>query len=208
MEIGILGSGNIGGNLGRRLTELGHRVRFGVRDPAKVADLVQQCGGRASAGDVASAARFGEIVVLAVPWQAVDEVLEQAAGCTGRILVDATNAVRWDHGPVPAAEPSGAELIAAHCPGARVVKAFNTIGAEHLMNPVIGGIRADTFVCGDDPASVGVVSDLARAIGFDVVDMGPLRNARLVEHLAVAWIHLATVGGLGRDIAFKVLRPS
>ena len=90
-------------------------------------------------------------------------------------------------------------------PGARVVKAFNTLGAEHILNPVVGGQQADVFLCTDDDAARSVVGKLAEEIGFRAVDLGPLRNARLAEHVAIAWIHMAMKGGLGRNIAFKVV---
>lgn len=205
MQIGILGAGNIGGNLGRRWSEGGHAVRFGVRKPDELATLVRDCGPQASAGDVRSAAEFGELVVLALPWAAMDGVLAQVGDVGAKIVVDATNPIRWDDGPVHAVDTSAAELIAARWPGARVVKAFNTLGAEHILAPVVGGSPADVFLCADDAGARDTVARLASEIGFRPLDLGPLRNARVGEHLAVAWIHLAMKGGLGRGIAFKVV---
>ena len=205
MKIGILGAGNIGGNLGRRWSQSGHAVRFGVRKPDELAALVQECGPQASAGDVRSAVEFGEVVVVALPWAAMADVLANVGDARGKIVVDATNPIRWEDGPVHAVATSAAETIAERLPGARVVKAFNTLGAEHLLQPVVGGLPADVFLCTDDASARETVARLASEIGFRPLDLGPLRNARVGEHLAVAWIHLAMKAGLGRNIALKVV---
>jgi 8-hydroxy-5-deazaflavin:NADPH oxidoreductase len=206
MKIGILGAGKIGGNLGRRWAAAGHEIRFGTRKPEALASLVEACGEGAKASDVGAAAELAEVVVLAVPWAAVSEVLDAAGDLAGKILVDATNALAWSDGPEAALATSAAETIAELRPEARVVKAFNTLGAEHILDPVVGGQPADVFLATDDDEARGVVSGLAEQIGFVPIDLGPLRNARLAEGIAIAWIHLAMRGGLGRNIAFKLLR--
>jgi NADPH-dependent F420 reductase len=205
MKIGILGAGNIGGNLGRRWAQGGHAIRFGVRKPDDVAELLHACGPQASAGDVRSAVEHGEVVVIALPWAAVADVLPQVGNARGKIVVDATNPVRWSDGPVHALETSAAETIAELLPGSTVVKAFNTLGAEHILDPVVGGLPADVFVCTDDANARATVGTLAAEIGFRPLDLGTLRNARVAEHIAIAWIHLAMKSGLGRNIAFKVV---
>jgi NADPH-dependent F420 reductase len=206
MNIGILGAGNIGGNLGRRWAAQGHTVRFGVRKADELAALVKECGHGASAGDPRSAAAHGEVVVLALPWAAVAGVLQSVGDMKGKIVVDATNALQWGaDGPEPAVDTSAAQKIAEMCPGARVVKAFNTLGAEHILNPKVGGLPADVFLCTDDAPARETVKKLAEEIGFHAVSLGPLRNARVAEHIGIAWIYLAMKGGLGRNIAFKVL---
>src|SRR6185369_7182040 len=132
-------------------------------------------------------------------------VLADAGDLQGKILVDATNALKWGDVIDLAVDTSGAEKVAAMCPGARVVKAFNTLGAEHILNPNVAGLAADVFLCADDAAARDTVKQLAEEIGFHTVDMGPLRNARVTEHIAIAWIYLAMKAGHGRNIAFKVL---
>ena len=192
-KIGVLGAGNIGGGLGKSWESHGHEVRYAKSDTPQ--------------DEVASIVREAEVVALAVPWKAVNDVLGPIASLlAGKILIDCTNPVGWDDGPVVAVEGSAAQRIAELCPGARVVKAFNTLGAEHLATARVHGEIADTFIAGDDAEAKEIVAELAREVGFAVVDLGPLRNAKLAEHLAIAWIHLATKGGLGRDIAFKLLR--
>lgn len=206
MRIGIIGAGNIGGNLGRAWARKEHQIRFGVRDPGKIGDLLRECGGRAQAADPASAAAFGDVVALTVPWSAALETVSHLGSLSGKVVVDCTNPIVWQDGPVHAHERSGAQAIAERCPGARVVKAFNCVGAEHLLDPRHGNQSADMFIAGDDAEAKRTVSSLAQDLGFDVIDAGPLRNARLLEHLAALWIHLAMVGGHGRDIAFKLLK--
>jgi NADPH-dependent F420 reductase len=209
MRIGIIGAGNIGGNFGRRWAAKGHEIRFGVREPAKIKALVDDCGGRTQATDVHTATQASEVVLLALPWNAVAAVLKEAGDLRGKILVDATNALKWNDGPEPAiTDTSAAQKIAEMAPGARVVKAFNTLGAEHVLAPVVGGQPADVYLCTDDAGARDTVKQLAEQIDFHVVDAGPLRNARLTEHLALLWIYLAMKGGLSRNIAFKVLGGS
>jgi len=101
---------------------------------------------------------------------------------------------------------SGGEEVAGWAAGARVVKAFNTIGAVHMAQPTFRTERASMFLCGDDAAAKGTVSGLARELGFDPVDAGPLAQARLLEPLAMLWISMALVHGHGPNIAFKLLR--
>ena len=101
---------------------------------------------------------------------------------------------------------AAAEEIGRLASRATVVKAFNSLGAGNLTKLQFGALRADTSICGDDPAAKAVVSELARIVGFDVVDAGPLSNAILVDALAKLWVQLAFAQGMGPDIAFKLLR--
>jgi hypothetical protein len=206
MKIGIIGAGSIGGNLGRGWAKAGHEIRFGVRKPEAAAELVAECGERAQATDVQTAAAFAEVVVVSTPYNALPEVVSSLGDLEGKVIVDATNPVAWDKGPTHGSSTSAAEEIAAAAPGARVVKAFNTFGAEHLLDPKFGDRTLDVYIAGDDADAKASVAALVEALGLVPVDAGPLRNARLVEHLAVLWIHLATQGGLGRDIGFSLLR--
>ena len=209
MKIGIIGAGNIGGTLGRAWAAKGHEVVFGVRDPRgpKVQELVKATGGKARAASPAEAAAHGEVVLLATPWAAAQAALRGAGDLTGKILVDATNPLRPDlSGLTLGHTTSAAEEVARWAPGAKVVKAFNTIGAQHIANPRFGTQSASMLICGDDLAAKKTVLLLAESLGFDPVDAGPLRQARLLEPLAMLWISLAYAYGHGADIAFKLLR--
>jgi len=209
VKIGIIGAGNIGGTLGRAWAAKGHEVVFGVRDPRgpKVQELVKATGGKARAASPAEAAAHGEVVLLATPWAAAQAALRGAGDLTGKILVDATNPLRPDlSGLTLGHTTSAAEEVARWAPGAKVVKAFNTIGAQHMANPRFGTQSASMLICGDDAAAKKAVLALAEVLGFDPVDAGPLTQARLLEPLAMLWISLAYAYGHGADIAFKLLR--
>ncbi len=210
MKIGIIGAGNVGGALGKIWTAKGHEVVFGVRNPddPKVTSLVKSAGRRAHAASVKEAAESGEIVVLATPWPATQEALAAAGDLHGKILVDCVNPLTADFSALTIGHTtSAAEQVATWAPGAKVVKAFNTTGAGNFAKPKFGSEQASMFICGDDAAAKGVVTMLAQEMGFEVVDAGALTSARLLEPLAMLWIHLAYKQGLGpTGHAFKLLR--
>jgi predicted dinucleotide-binding enzyme len=198
----IVGAGNVGRALAQRMMMAGRTVRFGVRTPDETV------GGDASLApshSVPDAIRGAAMVFLAVPANAALEALRSAESLDGVIVVDCTNPVQWNTGPllVPPAEGSVAASIAAAFPTARVCKAFNHFGAEIHANPALRGGPADAYVAGDDAEAKDHVIALANTMGFAGRDAGPLRNAALLESLAVLWIHRATVSGRGRSWAFR-----
>jgi predicted dinucleotide-binding enzyme len=208
MKIAIIGVGSVGASLGERLCQAGFEVRFGVRAGRDVSDLVTRCGDRAVALPVAEACGEADLVFLAVPFGVVVDTTRSAGDLTGKILVDCTNPVGWDDGPVvaPTLEGSVTATLVREFPGVRVVKGFNTFGSEFHLDPRLGEGAVDTYLASDDADAKAQVARVGEQAGFTVVDAGPLRNAALLENLAVLWIHLAMVGGQGRDVAFKLLR--
>ncbi len=202
MNIGIIGAGNIGGSLGKVWGAKGHTIRLGARDPgsAKTQQALESIPG-AVAVSPAEAASASEVIVLAVPWNAVRESLAQMGDLRGKVIIDATNRF----GAEPGDAPSAAEDVARAAPGAFVVKAFNTMGWETLLNPVFNGHPATAFVCGDSAQAKATVSQLAAEIGLSPVDAGPLSNAAAVEGLARLWVSMMRAGG-SRDIAFVLMR--
>lgn len=208
MRIGILGTGNIGGTLGRGWAERGHEIVFGARDPNKaaVAALLASIGARARAASVAEAASVTDALVLATPWAAVPDALRAAGDLGGKVLIDCTNPLGAGMTLLPLAAGSGGQHVAMLAPGARVVKAFNSAGFNVFDDPAFGAQAADLYLCGDDPTAKALVAGLARELGLDPVDCGALAQARLLEPLAALWISLAYAQGLGREIAFKLLR--
>jgi len=189
-RIGILGAGNVGGTLGRVWAAKGHDVVFGKRG--------------ASNREAASSA---QVVVLTVPWPAAEDAIRACGDLAGKIMIDCTNPLASDlSGLTVGPTTSAGEQVAAWAPGAKVVKAFNTIGAINFGNADFGGVAADGFYCGDDATSKGVVAGLIRDAGMNPVDVGPLRNARLLEPLAMLWIDLAVNQKQGSNHAFKLLR--
>jgi NADPH-dependent F420 reductase len=185
--IALIGTGNVGAALGQRFAERGHTVLYGSRDPqaSNVRALVEATGRGAVALAPADAAARAEIVVLAVPWSAAEDVVRGLGNLSGKIVVDPTN----PRSPAPDGfadyprDGSNAERIAALAPGAHVVKAFNTLGAETMLDPEVAGGPVTLPLVGDDRAAKQRVAALAREIGLEAVDVGPLRHARIVEGL-------------------------
>jgi predicted dinucleotide-binding enzyme len=207
MRIGIIGSGNVGGTLGRRWAAGGHAVLFASRNPgsAEMRELAERAGNGARAVTAAEAAAGSEVVVLATPWGAAREALE-GLDLAGKVVIDATNPLlpRLE-GLEYGTTTSGAEQVAGWAPGARVVKAFNTVGYNVMADPEFDGARAVLFYCGDDGEAKAVAGGLAGELGFDARDAGPLRQARVLEPFALLWISLAMVHGYGREIGFQLL---
>ena len=206
MKIAIIGSGNVGSALGRRIANGGDAVVFGVRGSAGEA----QVPSGTTAAPVVDAAANADVVLLAVPAGAAVDAVRSAGGLAGKVVVDCTNPLRFDRGPIwtPPAEGSVAQALAAACPDARVVKGFNHFGAEIHADPTVAGTRADALFASDDDGAKRIVMDLASRIGFHAVDAGPLRNAALLENLAVLWIHLSmsgSSGAAGRHFAFRIV---
>jgi predicted dinucleotide-binding enzyme len=209
MKIGIIGSGNVGGVLGARWAKNGHRVTFSTRDPGsdKMKKLLAEAGPTANAASTAQTAAANDILLLATPWPATKDMLSQTGDLTGKIVIDAVNPILPDlSGIEVGTDNSGAELVAQWAPGAKVVKAFNTIGNNIMADPILSGQHALLFYCGDDEAAKKIVHGLAAELGFDPEDAGPLAQARLLEPMAMLWISLAFRMRWGREFAFQVIR--
>ena len=202
MRIGIIGAGIVGSSLGKALHHAGHEIMFSSRDPGgeKMRALRQETG--ASVGSVAETAGYSDVLFMALSWEAIPTAVE-TGNWGGKILIDASNRFGPGISLLPG-ESAGQEL--ARLTGARVVKAFNTIGAEHYLEPVIGGEAASMLIAGDDAEAKQVVVTLAAQLGFVPVDAGALSAAVYLESLAALWVHLAIRTPLGRDFAFRVIR--
>jgi 8-hydroxy-5-deazaflavin:NADPH oxidoreductase len=207
MKIGIFGAGDVGGTLGKRWRQKGHEIMFGVRNlqSRNIQKLIQM-DENFKVGDIREASAFGDVIVFAIPWTAVEETILSAGNLSGKILIDPTNPLTPDLKRLALDDISVAEKIAKLANTTVVVKAFNAIGARTLNNPIFDSERADLFICGDDIHAKRVVVELATDIGFDVVDVGPLVNARMLEQLALLWIELAFRQQMGPNIGFKLLR--
>ncbi|MBX3269249.1 MAG: NAD(P)-binding domain-containing protein [Sandaracinaceae bacterium] len=205
LSVAILGSGRIGAGLGRAWARAGHDVVFGVRDETdpETRALATALGARLAS--VRAAPEGADVVALAVPHRALDEVLAEAGELAGRVVIDCTNAVGPGFSLVHAHTTSAAEELARRLPRAHVVKSFNAQGAENLAAPVYDGVPAVNFFCGDDAAAKDAVRRLVRDIGFAPIDAGPLASARLLEPLMVVWVLAAQALGT-RDLGFVLLR--
>ena len=212
MKIAIIGAGNVGGTLGTAWAQkAGHEIVFGVRNPAaeKTRALVQQLGGKARAVAPAEAAAAADFIVLTTPWPQAEAAIRSLGDVHGRILLDATNPLAMGPdglGLEIGHSTSGGEKVQGWAKGASVFKTLNTTGFGNMAEPVFHGVKSVMFVAGDDAAHKPRVINLVAALGFEVIDAGPLRNARLLEAHAMLWIELALKRGLGRDWAFSILR--
>lgn len=208
MNIAIIGTGNVGQALAYGWARKGHAVTFGSRDPAgeKAQAAVAATDGKAAVKREQEAVQGAEVVVLAVPWEATESVVKGLGDLAGKVLIDATNPIGPGFQLAVGKDSSGAELVQRWAPAARVVKAFNSTGAENMRNPIYDGEPTTMFICGDDAAAKTIVKELAEDLGFAVADTGGLQTARYLEPLAMVWIHLAIVQKQGRDIAFKLVQ--
>ncbi len=208
MKIGIIGAGDVGGTLGKMWLRKGHEIMFGVRNPQSPnIQKLTQMEKNFKVGNIKEAAQFGEVLVLAIPWTSVEQTILSAGDLSDKIVIDPTNPLLPDlRGLALDDSTSVAEKIAGWAKTTKVVKAFNAIGAKVLNNLIFDSERADLFMCGDDRHAKEIVEKLATDIGFEVVDVGPLVNARILERLALLWIELAFKQQLGPNIAFKLLR--
>ncbi|MBP0495987.1 NADPH-dependent F420 reductase [Pararoseomonas indoligenes] len=179
--VGIIGSGRLGGTVGTLLARAGHPVLFSSRHPERLKELVEAAGPNARAGLPAEAAAFGEALLVAVPYGALPDVgKELGAALRGKVVLDACNAVVARDGAVgQAAIERGIGLASAeHLPGARVVRAFNTLGSRVLAEQAHrAGAPVAIPLAGDDAAALEAAAALVRDAGFDPVIVGPLARA-------------------------------
>ncbi len=211
MKIAIIGAGSVGGALGTAWAAKRHEVVYGVRRPAdaKIAALVAKARGGARASDIGSAARDADAVVLATPWTATEEAVRAAGGLAGKTVLDATNPLAMGPAGLGLAvghSSSGAEAVQRWAPAAKVVKTLNTTGFGNMADARFAGGTPAMFYCGDDAGAKRTAHALVGDLGFEAVDAGPLSAARMLEPMAMLWICLAMKQGLGRDIAFALLR--
>lgn len=208
MDIGIIGAGNVGSALARLLADAGHTIRIAAASPHS-SRLAEVAVGGVQAASPVEVAAASDIVVLAVPFTALDEALpaDVADRLAGSIVVDATNPLASDYMSLTIGHTTSAgEQVAARLPRSTVVKAFNTIFAANYATPVLGGVRQFLPVAGDDEDAKKTVLRLGEELGFDAVDAGPLSNARYLEPAVELLIQLAYGRGLGTGIGFALAR--
>jgi predicted dinucleotide-binding enzyme len=216
VNIGVLGSGEVGQVLGIGLAAAGHTVMLGSRDPASekvrawVARAQERAGGRASGGTFGEAAAFAEVAVLATLWSGTESALRLAGheNLAGKVVLDATNPLDFSSGGPKLATTqadSGGEQVQRWVPDARVVKAFNTVGNTHMVNPDFPCGPPDMLIAGDNGDAKATVSRLAADLGWPVIDLGGLDASRYLEAIAMAWIVYGFRTGAWNH-AFKLLR--
>jgi 8-hydroxy-5-deazaflavin:NADPH oxidoreductase len=188
MKIGIIGKGHVGTALATGLRHKGHEIRFASLDPNEPVD---------------KAAAYGDVVILAVPYPAIPDVLSKAcAELVNKTLIDVTNVLNPEGGLAIGCTTSGAEEIQRQLPQTNVVKAFNTVFAHNQNTGHTDHHQLTAFIAGDDPRSRDLVAALATDIGFQPVDCGDLTAARYLEPMAILLINLAFDQSLGTDIGY------
>ena len=192
-KVGILGSGDVGKALVVGFQKYGHQVVVGSDHPEKLAEF-KKANPAAEIATFQDAARSCEIIVLCVKGTAAEKVVEQVKDeLTGKTVIDATN-------PISDAPPQNGvlkfftgldeslmERLQKSVPGARFVKALNSIGAPFMVNPDFGGIKPTMFICGNDDGAKKKTTEILEKFGFEVVDMGKAESARAIEPLSMLW---------------------
>lgn len=211
-KIAVIGSGQVGQVLADGFLKHGHEVVRGTREPSKLAEWKAGAGAKASVGTFAEAAKFGDVVVLAVKGTAAEEAVALCeGGLDGKLVLDATNpianappvngVIQFFTGP----NESLMERLQKRAPEAHFVKAFSCVGNAFMVNPDFGGQKPTMFICGNDAAAKQQTSKLLDQFGWDVEDVGGVEGARAIEPLCILW---CAPGFLRNDWrhAFKVLR--
>lgn len=209
MKIAIIGAGNVGAALGKAWAGKGHEVIYAAHSPdsPKVRAAVSASGANAKSDTFANAVAAAEVVLLAVPAGEAEGIVRNLGALNGKVILDATNPLNADFtGLSVGFSDSNGERVARAASGAKVVKVFNCTGAGNMANPAYKDGATTMFFAGDDAQAKQTAAKLASDCGFDPVDAGPLKNARLLEPLAMLWIHLAYGAGMGPDIAFRLMR--
>ncbi len=214
MKIGIFGTGDVGRTLANGFLATGHQVMMGSREAANEKALAwakeSGAGSAASTGTFADAAKFADVVVLAVSWSGAESALKLAGAgnLADKVVIDAVNPLTMG--------PQGLELAIGHTdsageqvqrwlPAARVVKAFNSVGYAQMFKPEFPGGPPDMFICGNDDAAKKTVTDILMSFGWSTIDIGGIEGSRLLEPLCMLWINYA-MRAQSHSHAFKLLR--
>jgi predicted dinucleotide-binding enzyme len=204
MQLGIIGAGNVGNALATGWIRAGHAITFGVRDPS----ASQSGPAGATYASVADAAWSADVVVLATPWQAVADAIGAEGNLAGKVLIDCTNPLRMGADGLEldiGHSTSGGEYVASLANDASVFKTLNQTGFANMEHArEFTSLPAAMYVAGDDAAKKPLVLSLVSDLGFQAIDAGPLRMARLLEPMAMLWIHMALNRGQPTSRAFAL----
>lgn len=209
MKIAVIGTGSVGSALGGSFARAGHAVTFAGRDPDKAARVAAGVGsGATAATSTATAAAGADVIVLAIPYGELAGVAAAIAPISaGKVVIDATNPLKPDYSGLATSGISAAEELAAALPGARVVKAYNTLFAANQGDPAAQGTTLDALYATDDDTAAATVAELAGEAGLRPVRVGPLVAARELESLAWLNIRLQLRNGGAWQTAYVLVSP-
>jgi 8-hydroxy-5-deazaflavin:NADPH oxidoreductase len=208
VQVGILGSGLMGAKLGTLFARAGHDVVFSyARSAKKLEQLAREATGNARAGTPLEATQGVDAVLLAVHWSRVDDVLRQASGLSGKVVLSCSLPMNDDNTELLIGRTSsGAEELAKMLPHSQVVSAFNTVPSEVLFSVYEARHKAprpSLVYCSSDRRSGAMAAELIHDVGFDPVDGGPLEIARFTEPFALLIARLAYEGTGGPELAYR-----
>lgn len=200
MDIALIGSGKMGSALGAKWNAAGHKVVFGVREPKRRQTERNPEDPMIPFETIPDAVADSQAVVFVIPGVAMDEVIRTiSGGLSGKLLIDATNDFQ---GP----SVNHVESLVSNAAGAKVFRAFNSLGWENFANPSFGSVAADMFYCGPDSADAQQTFEgLVRDVGLRPIRVGDLDTVGIVDSVLTLWFTLASARGMGRHLAFKVL---
>ncbi len=208
MKVGIIGSGNMGSGLARRIAAAGHDVVITGRDLAKAGKIAKDIGPTVKAVPLAEVTKGVDLVIAATPAGSQAEALRGAGDLKGKIVIDIANPLKPDFSGLSVGfTTSFAEELAKQVPGAKIVKAFNTVFAQVLSEgpDFGGGLRATAYYCGDDEGAKKIVHSLIESMGFDAIDAGPLQHARYLEPMGMLNIWFGYSAKRGTGIALNLI---
>jgi NADPH-dependent F420 reductase len=211
MKIGIIGSGNMGSGLARRITLSGHDVLMTAKNLAEAEKTARQIGPRVKVVPPAEVAKGVDVLIAATPAGEQVNALKSCGDLKGKIVIDISNPLKPDMSGLSVGfTTSFAEELAKALPGVKIVKAFNTVFAQVLNEgPDFGkGIHASAFYCSDDEAARKIVHQLIESMGFNAIDTGPLANARYLEPMGMLNIWFGYMAKRGTGIALNLAQRS
>lgn len=202
MKLAIIGKGNVGSTLARGLAKAGHEIVMGVRNPSD-SSTKALVSDKISAHTVSEATKAVAVIIIAAHPPATKNIVDAMGDVSNKIIIDAMNSIRSTADSF--SNTSTALVEWTNCP--HVVKCFNTTGYENMADPIYDGTGIDMFVAGDSEKGKNVAIQLAKDLGFEnVYDFGGNDKFDLIEQFALSWINLAIMQGIGRNIAFKIVK--
>ena len=202
MKIAIIGTGNIGSTLGMKWLQAGHEIIIGARDTNNIKGEALAAEKNVTVQSINNAAASADVILIATPAQVITDVIKELGDVNNKIIIDATNTVRIKPDGYDNAFEALTQLTKA-----AVVKCFNTTGFDNMANTIYRGEAIDMFMAGDNSQAKTIAKQLALETGFaDCIDFGGNDKVALLEQFALCWINLAMMQGMGRNIAFKLLK--